>query len=72
MTILQLVGAVFVVLILIATIIGLFGVWGIMKPETAWKCFGTIVVVSIGLGTASVVITRFFQDPINQKIETKK
>lgn len=71
MTILQMFGSIFVAIILACTVLGILGVWGYIKGDTAWRCVWTLVVVTIGLGTASGVLHKFFGDPKPPTIEVK-
>jgi hypothetical protein len=61
-TIKQSIGFVMVLIIMLCTLLGIGGVWGIIQGETAWQLFGTLVVVAIGLGTSGAMIDRFFKD----------
>lgn len=62
MTIKQAIGTAMILIVMLCTLLGIGGVWGVIKGDTAWQLFGTLVVVAIGLGTSGLMIDRFFRD----------
>jgi hypothetical protein len=62
MTIKQMIGTGMIAIVMFCTLLGIGGVWGVIKGETAWQLFYTLIVVAVGLGTSGVMIDRFFKD----------
>lgn len=61
MTIKQAIGSLMIMIVLACTVLGIGGIWGVIRGDTAWQLFYTLVVVAIGLGTAGGMIDRFFR-----------
>jgi len=58
----QTIGSLMILIVLACTLLGVGGIWGFVNGDTAWQCFWTLVVVAIGLGTASGMIDVYFKD----------
>jgi membrane-associated protease RseP (regulator of RpoE activity) len=54
-------GVAFVAIVLACTALGVAGVWGAIKGDTAWQIFATLVVCAIGLGTSAAMMGHFFK-----------
>lgn len=62
MTIKQAIGCFMILIVMLCTLLGIGGVWGVIQGDTAWQLFWTLVVVAIGCGTSGAMIDRFFKD----------
>lgn len=51
-----------IVIVLLCTVLGVCGIWGLVDGDTAWQIFWTLCVVAIGLGTATFMIEIYFKD----------
>ena len=56
----QVIGTAMITIVLICTLLGIGGMWGMVESEVAWRVFGTLVVVAVGLGVAAKMIGVFF------------
>jgi len=62
MTTKQTIGSLMILIVLLCTILGICGIWGLVNGDTAWQIFWSLVVVAIGLGTATYMIEVYFKD----------
>jgi len=67
MTFRQVAGAVLAILVLLSTGLGILGIWGAIPGDTAWKLFGTAIVIGVGVGGTSGVVDTFFGKPKEPK-----
>lgn len=70
-TVKQKLGIVFILIILLCTLLGVAGVWGLVEGETAWQIFWTLCICALGLGTAAGMMDTFFKDKLTNEAEAK-
>ena len=57
----QIIGTAMIAILLLCTILGIGGIWGLVEGDTAWRLFWTLIVVAIGLGTSGGLVEKFFK-----------
>jgi hypothetical protein len=60
MKIRQIIGLVFIAVVVFSTVLGVLGIWGFVNEGTAGRLVGTAFVLAAGLGVAGTLLDKFF------------